>query len=147
MTEETVSLRNGSEYPKILATREGASMASTWTEYLRLSKTGPRAALLQVCMYEALAEAPEPEDDDHEPEIPREIDGKKVVSVDDGWIVGGELSALDGRWFLFQSGEVEAAVEWLKGERWEVTRDIHEELIRAVSPDFQRLRSRPRRES
>ena len=33
-------------------------MVSTWTEYLRLSKVGSGAALLEVCRYEALAEAP-----------------------------------------------------------------------------------------
>jgi hypothetical protein len=120
-------------YPKLLDSRENSSMASTWTEYLRLSVTAPGNVLLEVCMYEALAEAPDWGGDDEGPALPDEIGGKKVIGVDDDWIVGGDLCCIDvDKQLAFDKDGIDDAVQWLTADRWRVTDDVISELNKAV---------------
>jgi len=93
-------------------------MVSTWTEFLRLSKAGANTAVLEVCMYEGLGELDQPEDEGEEPIIPEEIDGKKVMGVDDGYIIfGGELLCFDEENRLrYGKADFEGAVKWLEAQ-------------------------------
>jgi hypothetical protein len=122
------------EYPKIIASREASSMVSTWTEFLRLSKADADAAALEVCMYEGLGELDQPEDEGEEPIIPEEIDGKKVMGVDDGYIIfGGELLCLgEEKRLRYRKADLEKAVKWLEAKHWRITNNLVEELKRAV---------------
>jgi hypothetical protein len=106
-------------------------MASSSTEYLKLTKIGNREAKLEVCMYEALAPLPDVEGDG-DPVLPDQIDGKCVVDIDDGWIIGGELSCYDDRYFSFGAKEVHKAVEWLVEDDWDLTNEIMTRVRRAV---------------
>jgi hypothetical protein len=116
------------EYPKILASREASSMVSTWTEYLRLSKPNKNNALLEICRYEGLGE--QKWDEEGEPvEPPDEIDGKKVVGVEDGIIIGGELTCWHhDESFAFMPTTLAAAIEWLKSHGWKITDKLIGEL-------------------
>jgi hypothetical protein len=121
------------DYPKIVGSRENSSMVSTWTEYLRLSVIGRATALLEVCRYEALAEAPDCGDGDEEPVLPEEIDGKKVAGIEDEWIIGGDLLCYDDKQRLFfDKNDIEAAVQWLTDNRWQVTSELAYELRKAA---------------
>jgi hypothetical protein len=120
------------EYPKVVASREGSSMVSTWTEYLRLSKVASGTALLEVCMYEPIAEAPVSEDDE-DPPLPDEIGGKKVIGVDDEWIVGGDLVCVEDGAYEFDRIRIDQAVEWLKSRYWKVTTELQDELRNALT--------------
>ena len=51
-------------------------MVSTWNEYLRLDKNPDGAAKLEICRYEALAEA-EYDEDGELLALPAQIDGKR----------------------------------------------------------------------
>ena len=108
-------------------------MASTFTEYLRLSKTGEDSALLEICMYEALGELRW--DEEGEPaEPPAEIDGKTVVGVDDGIIVGGDLTCSnDDDLFFFTKNSLPDAIGWLASKGWESGDGLVAELAKAVA--------------
>jgi hypothetical protein len=90
------------DYPKVLDFRENSSMASTWTEHLRLSVIRESTALLEVCMYEALAEAPGCDDSDEEPVVPEEIN-----------VVGGDLCCIDDQSLTFNNNDIERTLQWL----------------------------------
>jgi hypothetical protein len=108
-------------------------MASTWTEYLRLSVIGDGAALLEMCMYEALAEAPDWDEGDEERALAEEIDGKTVVGIDDDWIIGGELCCIDDdKRLTFDKSDIEGALRWLTDNGWEITSGQKDELCNAV---------------
>lgn len=117
------------EYPRILGSREQSSMVSTWTEYLRLSKPDTDSALLEICQYEALGERTW--DGEGEPvDAPDEIDGKNVVGVEDGMVIGGELQCGNGS-FHFTKQTLPDAIEWL-GDNWNISDDVCHELAEAV---------------
>ena len=110
-------------------------MVSTWTEFLRLSKTEANTALLEICMYEGLGLLEEPEDENAEPILPKTIDGKEVVGVDDGYMIyGGELQCYDQEnRFSYGQADVEKAVNWLQAHHWKITDDLIDELRKAVA--------------
>jgi hypothetical protein len=119
------------EYPKVLTWKEASSMASTWTEYLRLSKAGENTAVLEVCMYEGLGELVR--NDDEELILPEQIDGKKVLGVEDGIIFGGELMCWgDEKTFSFAQTTLKDAVAWLRAQHWNITAELVHELTKAV---------------
>jgi len=120
------------EYPKIIAVREGSGRTSVWNEYLCLNLNGPGKAALQVCRYEALAEYERPEDDESEIPLPTEIDGKAVVGVEDGYVVGGELARYDDWELVYGIDEIDDVVKQLK-DRFAVDDGIVEQLRMAVS--------------
>jgi hypothetical protein len=121
------------EYPKIIAVREGSGRTSVWNEYLCLNLNGPGKAAIQVCRYEALAEYERPEDDEGEIPLPAEIDGKTVVGVEDGYIVGGELVCCDDREMVYGLDEIDDVVEQLKDYQFHVDASIVEQLKVAVN--------------
>ena len=67
---------------------------------MRLRKEDEGTAVLEICMYEALAELEA--DDEGKVVVPEEIYGVKVIGVEGGIIIGGELSCdNDKRRFAF----------------------------------------------
>jgi hypothetical protein len=120
------------EHPKILGSREQSSKVSTWTEYLRLNKPGKNSALLEICMYEALGE--QTRDEEGEPlEPPAEIGGKKVVGVDDGIIIGGDLTCWKHEYsFSFTRDTLPDAIGWLGAQGWKGSDKFLPELAKAV---------------
>ena len=105
---------------KVLADREGSGMTSHWKEYLCLTDGNQTKYKIFEGRYEVLAEASEFNSDDEEDfDLPEFIDDKKVMGVEDGYVVGGELSYFD---------EVEAVefnhfgdpklIQWLKDFSW-----------------------------
>jgi hypothetical protein len=60
------------------------------------------------CRYEALAEIPHDKDwDEIYENLPEEIEGRKVVGVEDDFFVGGELDRWDKRIFTYSSADLE----------------------------------------
>ncbi|WP_426611833.1 hypothetical protein [Bradyrhizobium sp. McL0616] len=85
------------EYPKILASQESSTMASTWTEYLRLDKEADNGAVLEICQYEVLGEMQS--DEEGNQILPPDIDPEDVVRIEDGYICGGALTSEFGESF------------------------------------------------
>ncbi|MGJ4901883.1 hypothetical protein ACQR0V_09955 [Bradyrhizobium sp. HKCCYLS2058] len=117
------------EYPKILDSREQSTMVSNWTEYLRLSKPDNERALLEICQYESLGE--QTSDDEGVPEEPPdEIDGKRVIGVEDGIIIGGALVCYNDS-ISFTKQTLPDAISWLD-DYWHSSDELVGELARAV---------------
>ena len=112
------------EYPKVLDTRKASTMMSTWTEYLRLNMEHEGTAILEISMYEALAELEA--DDEGKVVVPEEIYGVKVVGVEGGTIIGG-----------FTQATLADAISWLEAQRWKASEQTLEELTRSVGGDRQ----------
>jgi hypothetical protein len=124
------------EYPKVLDSRKASTMMSTWTEYLRLSMEHEGTAILEICKYEALAELEA--DDEGKVVVPEEIYGVKVVGVEGGLIIGGELICdNDEKRFTFTQATLADAISWLEAERWKASEQMLEELTKSVGGDRQ----------
>lgn len=119
------------DYPKVISVREGWGMTSTWKEYLRLSQDDDGRAMLEVCRYEALAETPD--DEDWDGPLPEEIDGKKVVGVEDDYIVGGELARWDDRTLTYSAADIDRAIRWIGSLHFKLTDDLIREVREAVA--------------
>ena len=124
------------EYPKVLDSRKASTMMSTWTEYLRLSKEDEGTAILEICMYEALAELEA--NDEGKVVVPEEVYGVKVVGVEGGIIIGGELICDNNeKRFTFTQATLADAISWLEAQRWKASEQTLEELTRSVGGDRQ----------
>jgi hypothetical protein len=117
-------------FPKILASRECSTMASTWTEYLRLNKGDDNSAVLEVCQYEVLGQMQG--DEEGNPILPPEIDPKDVVRIEDGYICGGVLTSEYGESFQFTTETISEAIEWLKDNWGKCDTELLAELASAV---------------
>lgn len=108
-------------------------MASTWRVYLCYSPGQRKAHRLSVCMYEALSPADERNFDEiGDYALPKSINGKLVIGMDDKWVIGGELTCVSARTIEFDNIKDRTLREWLREERWsspKVLRDV-EELCR-----------------
>jgi hypothetical protein len=123
-------------YPKILATRESSTMASTWNEHLRLTKNEDGTASLHVCQYDVLGEYSEycsADEAGNTPPLPDEIDGWPVVGVEDGYIVGGQLSPSEEEELTYSAKDVDDAIQWVVSEGFDLTEKLIEELRKAVA--------------
>jgi len=77
---------------KIIDSREGSSLASTWSENLCLKRVSQTNFELFVGGYEVVGETSEFFDEKTgKEEIPDEIDGYPVQGVEDGYVIGGEI--------------------------------------------------------
>lgn len=103
-----------------LARRQNSSMASTWTEYLVLTKGQSKKYLLAPAGYDALAEATDyfdEEADDYK--LPNEIKGQQVIGIEDGWVIGGELGInMDWSGLEFDSPDEPEVATWLEDFEW-----------------------------
>jgi hypothetical protein len=123
-------------YPKVLDSRKASTMMSTWTEYLRLNMEHEGTAILEICKYEALAELEA--DDEGKVVVPEEIYGVKVIGVEGGLIIGGQLICdNDERRFAFTQATLSDAISWLEAERWKASEQMLEELTKSVGADHQ----------
>jgi hypothetical protein len=105
---------------EIIDSRENSTIVSTWTEYLCHRKNGDGTHTFAICGYESLAEAQEYYDEDtDEYEIPDEIDGKRVMGIEDDIIVGGGLDYYDDRAITLATGATEELKRWLHSVEWD----------------------------
>ena len=125
------------EYPKILASQESSTMASTWTEYLRLDKKDDNSAVLETCQYEVLGEVQS--DEEGNQILPPDIDPENVVRIEDGLICGGVLTSEYGESFQFTTETISEAIEWLKENGWECNTKMLAELAQAVGASSSEL--------
>ena len=106
---------------KIIESRTGSSMASSWREYLCVERIGDEEFELTVRGYGIIGEVSEYSDEDGNYELPEEIDGQYVAGVEDGeFIVGGDLviqSEDDGSARFSNPSQIEVT-EWLAQVTW-----------------------------
>jgi hypothetical protein len=82
--------------PIVIAEREASSMASTWNEYLCLTKGESNTFKLYTAQYDFLAELYDFYDEElHEYVLPEQIDGQVVMGIEDDYVVGGDLVPQD----------------------------------------------------
>lgn len=113
----------------ILGKRERSSRVSTWTEYLTVKNCGPRRAILEICQYEALCEWENEDKEGNEIELPKMYEGIPVVGVDDGCLIGGELSPSDHDDQLeYSVSAIEDAIEWIKKRGFDVDANLRASL-------------------
>ena len=71
-------------------------MASTWNEYLCLTKGESNTFKLYTAQYDFLAELYDFYDEElHEYVLPEQIDGQVVMGIEDDYVVGGDLVPQD----------------------------------------------------
>lgn len=120
----------------IITWREASSMASAWTEYLCVRRLSTGRARLEICQYEALAENSFFDDDGNELPIPTHIDGKKVVTVEDGYVVGGDLACNDvhdaAQAFEFKTGDKARVNKWLSDVHFDLSEEELKQLWSAA---------------
>lgn len=107
--------------PIVVALRESSSMASTWSEYLCLSKGKTKPYKLFIGQYEFLAELDDYYDEDADDYVvPEQIDGKAVVSFEDDYVVGGDLLQQEESDAVEFSSVFDTDVRaWLKKISWD----------------------------
>ena len=104
---------------------------------MRLRKEDEGTAVLEICMYEALAELEA--DDEGKVVVPEEIYGVKVVGVEGGIIIGGELICDNNeKRFTFTQATLSDAISWLEAQRWKASEQMLEELMKSVGGDRQK---------
>lgn len=111
----------------IIATRESYNMLSNYTEYLCLDYTVKGNYKLFQGRYEWLGYSSDFYDDDKDDFVlPPVIDGKKVVGIEDDFVVGGELEVFnDDLVVSFDNNSLDAAISWLKMTGWiDIVNDI-----------------------
>ena len=120
---------------KVIDQREQGSMGGgCWEEFLVLEKLNATEFLLDIRRWDYIGEVGDLEEDkDGEPIMPEEIDGKKIVYVEDGFAYGGELVKSGG-----EEGEVkftrpdqDEVVCWLKSVNW-----YDADVIKVLSEEF-----------
>lgn len=105
---------------KVIAERTGSSMTSHWKEYLCLTYGDQTNYKIFEGRYDALAEASDfylEEGEDYD--LPEYIGDKKVFGIEDGYVVGGELSYFDKEEAIeFNHFSEPALIQWLKDFAW-----------------------------
>jgi hypothetical protein len=124
-------MRGVREYPKIIAERVQSPVRGYGHEYLRLTANDDGTASLAVCRYEALASVEEFIDEKGDLNLPDKVAGKAVISVDDEWIVGGELTCC-GTGCTYGQSEISSAIDWVRLKRWVPTSWMMTQLFRAA---------------
>jgi hypothetical protein len=106
---------------KVLADREGSGLTSHWKEYLCLTDGNQTKYKIFEGRYDVLAEATEfYSEDDEDYYLPEFIDDKKVMGIEDGYVVGGELSYFDEEQAVeFNHLGDPKLIQWLKDFSWD----------------------------
>lgn len=110
---------------KIVDSRERSTPASSWTEYLCVRPLEHSLYELSIRMFEYLGEYSDYADEDGN--IPDFIDGKAVVSVEDGCICGGNLVCIsedDADVVRFRDANAPTIVAWLRSKLWSLDATI-----------------------
>lgn len=118
---------------EIITSREGSSMVSTWTEYLCVRRVSPGQGEVEICQYEALAEFEDTDEDGNDVEPPKEYDGKVVVGVEDGFLIGGELACWDDRRLAFGEETIDEALDWIASQHFKTSDHIRQKLVQFVA--------------
>ena len=104
-----------------LAQRECSALGYTWIEYLVITRGNMSRFLLATADYLALAEAIDyydPETETHE--LPNQINGQKVIGLQNDYIVGGNLWInSDESGYAFDNLDDAKLAEWLKESGWD----------------------------
>lgn len=112
-----------SERLQVIASREVSSMVSSWTEFLCVELDAEGTAFrLFTGRYEALDEVHAYINPDTEQlDLPEEIDGKKVVGVEDDYVIGGDLTPFEEDELLsLEDPDSEIVCSWLEAKNWTV---------------------------
>lgn len=118
--QEKIALRERLMKELILAEREVYGMSNSWDEYLVLRCHENQGFLLYTGKFECLTEASKFwNDETEEYELPDRIDGKKVVCIKDGYVVGGELDyEYEKDAIAFKHSNSPDVLEWLEKSEW-----------------------------
>ena len=116
---------------KVINSGEQSTMASTWTEYLCIEKLTKDDFELSIRSYEVLGEAIDYSDEDGEWDLPDEIDGMKVMGLEDEYVVGGNLvlHSDDYGEVKFSDPKHRDVLDWLKSVGWD-SDNIKKEIIK-----------------
>ncbi len=103
-----------------LAARAISPKAKIPTQYLTVSKGQSKRFLIATASYDALAEASDYfNKDKDEYEIPEQINGQRVIGVEDGYIIGGVLGInMDWSGLEFEDPDDPELKRWLENGRW-----------------------------
>jgi hypothetical protein len=115
----------------VISQREARTMVSAWTEYLCVRSTQPGVAIAEICQHEAFCEFNEEDEEGNPIPIPDYFEGKKVVGIDYGYLVGEELGLTsDSEEYQFQytEEEIDALSEWIKKSGFK----LNDEIIASV---------------
>ena len=100
---------------RILESRQYSTRVSHWTQYLCIRHVRPGLAAVEICKYEVLCDFSPYDEDDNPVEIPREMDGKKVIGFEDGFLVGGELGPEDDdSTYEYTLADLNSTLEWIE---------------------------------
>tara|TARA_B100000686_G_scaffold218068_1_gene225204 strand:- start:50 stop:460 length:411 start_codon:yes stop_codon:yes gene_type:complete len=112
--------------------------ASSWIEYLVLERLED-GYKLDIRVYDFLGEVDSEEGEDGDSIYPEEIDGKKIVHVDDGFAYGGDLvqATDDTPEITFKTLDQKILDGWLKKIRWYLSAfsnemQTEEEVLKAL---------------
>ena len=110
----------------ILCEREESSMASSWDEYLVLRLKDDGSYLLFTGKFEVLEDASGYWNDETEDyDLPEEIDGKEVLWVSDGYVIGGDLDYFNAEEAVeFKKANSKTVRDWLEATAWADDVDI-----------------------
>lgn len=121
---------------RILESRQYSTRVSHWTQYLCIRHVRPGLAAVEICKYEVLCDFSPYDEDDNPVEIPREMDGKKVIGFEDGFLVGGELGPEDDdSTYEYTLADLNSALEWI-GENHFHLNDISRATVKRASRDL-----------
>lgn len=106
--------------PKVIASREASSMASTWTEYLCLTRSDTKRFKLFTGGYQSIDEAGKYYNEKTGRYVlPKTIDGQLVIGVEEDAVLGGELTYYeDDHYVEFNRLDDPDLVSWLAEQRW-----------------------------
>ena len=105
----------------ILDERRQSGRVSSWNEYLCLQRLSSNEFEISVCGYEILGERDAYYNEENDEfELPETIDGKSVVTIEDEWVVGGNLVNHSDELMplRFRTEEVADLIVWLKDANW-----------------------------
>lgn len=108
---------------ELIAVRTESTMVSSWNEYLCVRNLSDGKAIVEICGYETLSpDEWEWEDEEgNENTLPEKFNGKSVVGVEDGYLVGGDLQCFneEDRKEYDKEG-LEQVLTWIKNRGFDV---------------------------
>ena len=120
----------------MLAKRNDSFMDYSWTEYLTISKGLTKRFLIATAEYQALAEASIYFNRATETyNLPEAISGQKVVGVENGYVIGGNLWIdSDDTGYAFDDLGDPEITNWLARTGWDLLVTINIIKIALIDP-------------